>query len=189
MVAETNRVVLVRHARPVIVPESDPGQWVMDASARGDVERLARSIAPLGCDIVVTSDESKARTTGEVLGEVLGLPVWSEADLGEQGAGTIPWIEGAETFRARVIEHFERPGERVFGKETSSEAGARFAGAVSRLAERYRYPVLVTHGRVMSAWIARVTGAEAAAFWRDLRMPDAFAVDIGARRWRRIEEG
>lgn len=181
-------VVLVRHARPVINPESDPGTWAMDDSARGDVERLARAIAPLGCDIVVTSEEPKARSTGAIMGEMLGVPVRTDSGLGEQSAGTVPWIAEEGQFRARVFEHFRRPDEQVFGEETSSAAGRRLANAVDRWGAAYKCSVLVTHGRVMSAYMGIATATEPVNFWNNLRMPDAFVVDFDLRRWRRINK-
>jgi hypothetical protein len=47
-------------------------------------------------------------------------------------------------------------------------------------------PALVSHGRIMAAWIARLTGGDAFAFWQGLRMPDAFAIDLAGRRCERM---
>lgn len=182
------RLVLIRHARPVIVPGEDASGWLMDASAREEVEELGTGLAGTGMDVVVTSDEPKARETGRLISAVLGVPLEVDADLREQGSGTIPWIDGAEAFRQRVLEHFAHPAERVFGEESSIEAGERFAAAVERWWREYCCPALVSHGRVMSAYLAKTTATDPIAFWLGLRMPDAFVVKPDVRRWRRIDK-
>jgi len=185
---DVKRVILVRHARPVIDPTADAASWAIDPSVHGEIERLAADISAFGCDSVVTSAEEKARSTGHLIAGMLDAPVRVDPDLGEQGAGTVPWIADDEAFRVRVIEHFRRPDDRVFGEESSSDAAARFRSSVTRWADECRCPVLVTHGRVLSAYMAAIMGVDPVPFWLDLRMPDAFMVEPDARRWWRIDE-
>jgi broad specificity phosphatase PhoE len=72
---------------------------------------------------------------------------------------------------------FERPDELIFGRETAHEAHERFAGAVERTLERFPEGnlAIVTHGTVLTLFVARATGIEPASFWKRLGLP-AFAV-------------
>lgn len=184
----STQIILVRHGKPLIDPARPAADWPLDTDAAGDVTRLAGSLAPSGVDAVVTSAERKAIGTGEIIAHALGVPARVDARLGEQGDGTVPWIAEPAAFRAAVQRHFRMSGDRVLGEESSGEAAIRFAGAVEAVRATYRLPVLVTHGRVLSAYVARVTGQDAWAFWNDLRMPDAFLLDLQRRAWRSIEE-
>lgn len=182
----STQIILVRHGKPLIDPDRPAAAWLFDRDAAGEVEQLGRLISTFDADVVITSAEQKAIATGEVIARQLGVAAHADERLGEQGAGTVPWIEAPVEFRAAVERHFREPGRRVLGDEASMEAATRFARAVDTVRTRGRLPVIVTHGRVMSAYVAQVTETDAWTFWSDLRMPDAFLLDLERRAWRRI---
>jgi broad specificity phosphatase PhoE len=181
------RVLLVRHAQPVIVPDRPAGEWVLADQASEAVRLLAKGMRGLNPDGVVASPEPKALGTAHILATGLGLPLDEDKALREQGRDSIPWIEGEAEFRAAVSDHFLRSGAVVFGDESSSDAVSRFAAAVERALAVHRFPVLVTHGRIMCGYIGRVLGRDPMDFWAELRMPDAFLLDPVAGTCTRIE--
>lgn len=183
-------LILVRHARPEVRPDVPAGVWPLSRAGRADAcalgERLRAAFGPLR---VVTSGEQKAIETGEA---IAGGGVTIDGRFGEQGLGTVPFLP-ADAFRARAIAHFRRPQDRVLGEESSAEAASRFDAALrDRLAgEHDATPVIVSHGRVLSAWLAMAalpaardaaTGS-AEAIWQRLRMPDAFVLRRGDGGW------
>jgi broad specificity phosphatase PhoE len=95
-----------------------------------------------------------------------------EPDVREHEApGHLPRDE----FRRAVHDLFARPEDPVFG-EPAIAAARRFARAVER---NDASPVMVvSHGRVISAYLARVTGISGWRIWHDLAMPDLLCVDL-----------
>lgn len=183
------QIVLVRHARPVIDPERPAGAWRLDPAANEDVRRLAASLGEWGVDGIIASPEPKAAATAGGIGRALGLTVGIDDRLREQGNDTVPWMD-PDTFRVTVERHFRAPDEVVMGTESSVSAADRFGEAVEAALSCWRRPVVVTHGRVMTAWCARIAGVDAVRFWHGLAMPDAWVVDRDARRcWRVGERG
>jgi broad specificity phosphatase PhoE len=66
---------------------------------------------------------------------------------------------------------------------------ARFdAGVAAHLAIAGDRPlVIATHGMALTLWLTEAIGlSDPAAFWTDLRLPDAFAVDLAARTITRV---
>jgi broad specificity phosphatase PhoE len=122
---------------------------------------------------MITSQEQKAAETGELVARQLGLPLTRAANLGEHRRGNEPWQDDRATFEARIRRFFDRPAELVFGEETADQAHQRFATAVSGLvaAARGRSIALVTHGTVMTLFLARQCGLEPFGLWRSLAMP------------------
>ena len=110
--------------------------------------------------------------TAEILASVLSVP-WEAADgLEEHHRDTVPLLEPSEWERA-VEELFETPSARVLGEESADQAHARFARAIAELAGRdaSRALAVVTHGTVLSLFIARVCGGDAFAWWKRWTMP------------------
>lgn len=180
------RVVLVRHAMPVIDPARPAGEWPLAGDVAESVLSLAEAMSDQEPDGIVSSPEPKALGTAELLAAHLDIAVSRDDALREQGLDTIPWIDGPDGFRQRVREHFERANEIVFGEESSAAAAARFAGALERARERYRTPVLVTHGRIMCGYLAATFGVDPVELWESLRMPDAHVIDLRSGRLDRV---
>jgi broad specificity phosphatase PhoE len=68
---------------------------------------------------------------------------------------------------------FARPHELVFGNETAQQAHTRFAGAVAQVVERHPVGniVIVTHGTVISLFVAVHANLDPFALWKQLAMP------------------
>lgn len=185
---EGSRIILVRHAKPVVDASLPPRAWTLASASSAPVKGLASRLSALGVDVVVTSPETRARQTGQIIADTLDLSLTVDADIREQGGEHVPWIPRDEEFREAVAEHFARPANAVLGEEASHEAADRFARAVARARLAYGYPVLVTHGRILSGYIGREFRVDPMTIWRDLRMPDALEIDFDARTWTRIDE-
>ncbi|HVL26264.1 MAG TPA: histidine phosphatase family protein [Thermomicrobiales bacterium] len=184
--AENGSVILVRHAQPVIVPDRPTSTWALADGARQEIEALAASIRDLSADGVVASPQVKAHGTGEVIAGFLGLPLESDDAFREQGGDTEPFLPDAD-FRAAVAAHFARPDDVVFGSESSTQAARRFAEGIDRACAAFRLPVVVTHGRVMCGYLASALGIDPLPVWRDLRLPDAYLIDLDDGTLVRIE--
>ena len=170
-------LVLIRHAQSQPEPGIPPRLWPLTAAGQRRCVPLAERLIPYELARVITSAEAKARETGELVAQRLGIPCEVRENLHEHARETAPYFGTREEFQDAVATLFSRPAELVFGEETAIQARDRFAGAVqSVLAE---YPLeniaIVTHGTVLSLWVSQHAGIEAFSFWRKLGMP-AFVV-------------
>lgn len=186
---ERNRIVLVRHAKSIVEPARQPSEWGLADDQDAAVGAIADGLRNLGIDRILTSTEPKARGTGAILQRSLDVPLGEDEAFREQGLDAIPWISEPEGFVAAVRDHFERPDELVFGDESSRMAATRFAAGVRYAMETSRFPVIVTHGRVMCGYLRDAIGIDPMDIWPTLRMPDAFVVDLETKTLERISEG
>lgn len=182
------RILLVRHARPLVDAGRPSHEWDLEDGASEDIVSLSPYLRRFNVDGIITSPERKAVSTAGIIASVLRLPVVVEPALREQGNEGVPWVGGEHLFREAVAHHFARPCEVVLGNESSDDAVKRFGAGVERARAWHRFPLLVGHGRVMSGFIARIAGMQPMEVWTDLRMPDALIVDIENKTWRRIGE-
>jgi broad specificity phosphatase PhoE len=166
------KLILVRHSLPVISGEQPASQWQLSEEGRRRCERLAELLAPLRPNAIVTSTEPKAIETGQIVGKQLGIPVETAPNLHEhERPGTD--LDTVERFQAKVARLLEHPHESVFGAETGDEARQRFSVAVDDVMRQHRDGslVVVSHGTVMTLFVARATGINPVPFWRELGLP------------------
>lgn len=180
------RCLLVRHAFPTIDPERPAAEWALSDKGKEASRHLAPLLKPYGPSVVLVSPERKARETGEAIAAELDLDLEEVDDLREQGNEHLPWMQPDE-FRATVHHHFEAFDEPVLVKEAARDAGSRVA-AVIRAHAADRAPVLVTHGRAMTAAVHLLVGEEPGAFWSQLTMPDVHLLDIEHASITRVQQ-
>jgi broad specificity phosphatase PhoE len=165
-------VLLVRHSLPELDPSQPAEEWRLSEEGRRRCGPLTVRLRDHSPTAIVSSTERKARETAELLGEELGLAVRESAGLRETARRTVPWLETEELQRG-IQALFERPDEVVFGEESASAALARFSAAVDSLDEG---TVVVTHGTVISLYVAARTGRDAFELWSRLGVPDLVVV-------------
>ena len=170
------KLILVRHSLPVVTGTQTPSRWQLSPEGRSRCERLAELLAIHRPTTLVTSTEPKAIETGQIVGERLGVPVETAANLHEHerpgtDTGTL------EQFQAKVARLLEHPGELIFGAETGDEARERFSAAVDGVMEGHPAGnvAIVCHGTVMTLFLANATGIDPVPFWKGLGLP-AFVV-------------
>ena len=167
-------LILVRHGRPVIDPDTSPTTWPLCPDGRDAVAKLAKKIAVYAPTAIASSPEPKAAETAEIIAGALGLKVELDAGLHEHKRPALAFGT-EEAFRARIAQVFAEPSKPVAGGESVEQACDRLAKAI---AEHPARPlVAVTHGTVLSHYVARSLGLNAHDLWRSLHTPDAFILD------------
>ena len=172
----TRNLILVRHSLPKIIPDLPACQWTLSSEGQGRCTQLAERLAPWSPTRIVTSCETKAIETGEIVAGLLALPAEKAAGLHEHRRQNEPFTSQAR-FVEQVQHFFARPGQLVFGEETAQQAERRFREAVWAVLGRYAEDTvaIVAHGTVMSLLVAYANDMDPFAFWRGLRLP-AFVV-------------
>ena len=67
-------VILIKHSLPQIDPDIPARQWVLSAKGERRCLPLAEKLNGYQPDIIITSDEPKAVTTGQRVAEHLAIP-------------------------------------------------------------------------------------------------------------------
>ncbi len=175
-IGEPGHLILVKHALPEIDPERPPTRWHLSSEGMAACVELAGAIAPYGPDRIVTSRTRKAFETGRILAENLSIHVRAVDDLEEQHRDGLGWLSRT-VYNDGVRRALECPDELVFGEESVSDALARFTGAIAgELARDVAETVVaVTHGTVMTAFLAPLLREPPFELWKRLALP-SFAV-------------
>ncbi len=169
-------LLLVKHASPQVVTGVAPEHWVLSSEGQRRCEPLANLLSAYGPSVVITSDEAKAVETGKIIAARLGISSQVGRDLHEHDRSYVPQMRSAQ-FISMIELAFRKPTERVLGKETITEATARFDAAVREQIAGHgdQTVVIVSHGTVMAQWIADRTNESAFDIWRKMGLP-SFAV-------------
>jgi broad specificity phosphatase PhoE len=148
-------------------------QWRLSDEGRRRCEPLADRLAAYDLVTVVSSEEPKAVQTGQIVAEALGLAFEAVPGLHEHERAVVKSIGSKEAFQAQVVRLFEHPGELVLGHETADQAHSRFAAAIADVIERHPSGSLavVTHGTVLTLFVARANGLDPVPFWKRLGLP------------------
>ena len=169
---EVDRLILVKHAPPVIDPDLPAPRWRLSREGEARCGPLAERLAAFRPAALASSPEPKARRTADFVAARLGLTVAEVEGLHEHDRTGVPFL-GDDEFEAMVARFFARPSQLIFGHETAVQALARFSGAVDRVVHRHPSGtvVLVTHGTVISHFVADRAGIEVFPLWRRLGLP------------------
>ena len=170
------KLILIRHSLPEISGDQTASLWQLSEEGRRRCVRLAELLAAHHPNAIVTSTEPKAIETGRIAGERLGIPVEAAPNLHEhERPGTD--LDTVEQFQANVARLLEQPCEWVFGAETGDQARERFAAAVDDALKQHPAGnvAIVSHGTVMTLFLARTAGVDPVPFWKGLGLP-AFVV-------------
>ena len=169
------------------MPEIEQGVasklWGLGDAGREDCVLLAHALPP-GITAIWSSEERKARETADVLGLRLGLPVQVDARFGEVDRPPV-WDRDYREVAAGYLAGAAEPGwearESVLARFGAAMAAARAASDGVTL--------VVSHGMALSMWVASIAvaaGFDIVTWWRELTLPDAWAVVVEAGRLERV---
>lgn len=170
------RVVLVRHAMPVVEPDRPPDHWPLSPAGRA-AAALLRGRLPADA-VPVSSPETKAL---ETLALALDLPadrIRTDRRLAEIARPGEPVDD--DVLHRRLAWVTGRPDHRHTTWETPAAAAARFSAALAGIdADDV---VVGTHGLVSTAWLVSIgqvaAGEAAGTFWQQLGLPDVIEVQL-----------
>jgi broad specificity phosphatase PhoE len=165
-------LILVKHALPEIIPVLPANQWHLSEVGRSQCALLADQLATYAPAVLVSSSEPKALETAHLVAQRMHTSVQVVDGLQEHDRSNTPWL-GPEEFGRAIAAFFRHPTELVLGCETAQQASERFAKTVAEVTSRYaeQNTVILTHGTVLSLFVARATGMEPFALWKRLGLP------------------
>jgi broad specificity phosphatase PhoE len=153
-------------------PQLPAAQWHLSVEGFKRIPRLAVQISPYQPQVIFSSTESKAIGTGERLAEILELPFYFADGLHEHERTKIGYL-GQDIFEDKVKNLFDHPDRIVFGEETANQALARFSNALVGVQTRQanKNLVVVSHGTVISLFVAHYNDLDPYQMWQSLGLP------------------
>ena len=164
--------MLVRHSKPEIEPDKPASDWRLDDAGRHRSELLADRLRDFNAGVVWSSREPKAIETAEIVAVALGVGVRTADGLEEHHRRDVPYFSTTDEFESAIEQFFLSPDRLVLGSETAQQALSRFAAAIDDVIEAgHTDTVVVTHGTVMTLYVASVAGVRPMPFWCRLGTP------------------
>lgn len=175
----TKHLILIKHSVPEIEADHPANTWKLSKEGRLRAQRLAEQLKSFEPEVIVSSNEPKAKETAEIVASQLQLDVQIVPDLHEHARSNVPYLSH-DAFQASIHDFFQRPDELVFGEETANQAYTRFYRAVHSILNEHKGKtiVIVTHGTVISLFVSRLTGSPDLELWNKLGLPSFVAMDL-----------
>ena len=168
---------LVRHAPVKMDPDVMASDWELASDGEASILAILDSVEASRLERIVTSQEVKAKQTGELLAAHLGLPLETRPGLEEHHRGQADFLNEAG-FKAALASFFSWPNEVVFGEESAAMSFNRFAAAIREMMNETNHDELVvSHGRVISLFVASLQRADPMEVWSSLKLPDHIPIE------------
>ena len=171
------QLYLIRHASPIIQPGDPARDWPLSERGITEAQTMAGAAADWGIEALYCSSEAKARGTALIIGDAIGLApgvvdAFDELKMAD-------WIGNADEFNEAVRAILE--GDTPRGAESRDDAARRFADGVSIVAGGPMPAAIVSHGRILTAYLAQHRTLESPFdYWRSIPMPGWTRLDLDA---------
>ena len=174
-----NKLILVKHSLPEILPEIPASEWHLSAEGRLRCQVLADELSGHGPDLIFSSQEPKAEETAQIIAQQLVKPLFIVPRLHEHERKAVLFTN-QDQFKVSVRDFFEQPDALVFGEETAVQSLNRFSDAVDKLISQNRDQnlIVVSHGTVITLFAANNCGIEPFPFWSRLDLPSFVVLSI-----------
>ena len=180
----TRRIVLVKHAQPVLDPKVPARLWRLGQDGERQAARLASRLDAFKPFTLVCSGEPKAARTCEIVARELGVSMQIVDGLEEFDRPVLPLMSDDEHERLNA-QIFDNLARRVIGRESGDDALRRFRAAVMEVIDETpdtHNVVVVTHGTVISMFVAERNEVDALELWKRLSCPSFVVLTFPAFR-------
>ena len=174
------KLLLIRHSQPEQDTTIPASEWRLSHLGRQLCEPLAEKLKAYEPTRLISSVEPKAVETAQVTARHLGISSEIAFGLHEHDRSNVGYIPDGERFEAIIKDLFAKPDEKVFGVENAKQALERFQGAVDGLLDEYADETIgmVTHGTVMSLFVATHNDVNGFELWGKLTMPCIIVLEL-----------
>ena len=183
------RLILARHSKPEIERDRPASDWRLGEEGRRLAELLAAKLGGFNPGVISSSREPKAVETAEIVAGVLGVPAEVKEGLEEHHRDNVPFFPRKADFERAVEEFFRKPSQLVLGTETAEQSLERVTAAIGAVIEPGRTDNLViTHGTVITLYVAQVAAIDPVQFWSRLGVPSYVVLELPDMRITHIAE-
>lgn len=172
-------LILIRHSLVSFDSALPWYEWPLSEEGRHRVLGLTPALRQLAPTSIVSSTERKAIETANLLAADLDLRVEQDSRLCENDRTDLPKLS-AEEFQCVLREFLSHPSDIVMGHESANNALNRFRDAIEAAVNTciQGNVAVVTHGTVISLFVAAHNDLDALAFWRQLQLPGLVVLSI-----------
>ncbi len=166
-------LTLVKHSLPIADPNVPPSLWELSDEGRRRCAPLADLIEHFEPTVIHASVEPKATETAKIVAQRLGVKFSVREGLEEHHRDDAPFFRDPSEFDDAVSRLFGGPDDLVYGSETANQALSRFERALMPIIDSNPNSniVVVSHGTVISLYLARHCGIDPLGVWRSLGLP------------------
>jgi broad specificity phosphatase PhoE len=174
---------LVRHAEVILRRDVEARDWQLSPEGQLAAELLGNAPLWKRLTLIASSPEPKAVATARPIATAAGLEVRTEDGLREVSRGAARLVTTTE-YEKLVEVHFAAGAESVNGWERGADATFRVRDCIERLTSVGSSVCVVSHGLLLSHYLADLRGMPAPAVeeWRAIPQPAVAVVDVKARR-------
>jgi len=180
-----SHLILIRHSVSRQQPGVSAHEWTLTDEGVARCSLLATQIQPYHVAHFASSPEPKAHLTARHTSQILNVSS-SEIipDLQEQKRETAPYYKNVEEFQSAIITAMHQPDEVLFGEESFTDARLRLDRALGVLMAAHpdQTVAAVSHGTVMSLWLAPLLSRPVEEVWRAMGMPAYAVIDWPQKR-------
>ncbi len=172
-------IILAKHSLPEIITTIPAKEWRLSKSGQARCEALAVKLEPYLPDVVISSVEPKAIETAQIVSRLLNKPFRTSEGLHEHDRTGMGFAD-KEKFEADIKDFFAHPDKLVFGRETASQAVARFSKALISVETEHpdKNIMVVAHGTVITLFVEKFNDLEALPFWKKLDTPSFVVLSL-----------
>jgi broad specificity phosphatase PhoE len=172
-------VVLVKHALPILDSATPARDWPLDAAGETQARQLADQLRAFLPFRLVSSGEPKAMQTSAIVAAALSVTVHPVEGLREFDRPALPIMPPGEHARVNA-EIFARPDRAVLGRESAYCALARFDSALRAevSATSAGNLVAITHGTVISLFVAEYNALDPFTIWKGLECASFVVLEL-----------
>ena len=177
-------LILIKHSKPEIKADVPAKLWNLSTEGRERATNLAKALARYSPQTIVSSDEPKAIQTAQIVADIHHIPHHVAQNLHEHDRSNVLANDGQAQFEAKVAAFFDQPDELVYGLETATTALSRFSQALDETISRFPVDTLavVTHGTVITLYVAKACGIDPFPFWKSLQLPSYVVLSMPTKR-------
>lgn len=136
------------HPQVTVDPSRPVPRWSLSAEGRGRAELFARGALARDFSVIVSSDETKAVETADIVAAATGAGVHVLPGLHENDRSATGFLPPHE-FERMADAFFAEPLASIRGWERAADAQARIVAAVTCASSAFAGPILfVGHGAV-----------------------------------------
>jgi broad specificity phosphatase PhoE len=167
------RLIFVRHSLPSFQSGVHASLWELSDEGLRRASLLPQHLIPFAPSRIISSQETKAQQTAQVIAAALHLHLQVGSGLQEHERPQAAGDTSQEQFETLVAAFFTHPGQLVFGSETADHTFARFSNSIDQLIGAYPQEtlVIVSHGTVISLYISRKCNLDGFELWKKLGLP------------------
>jgi broad specificity phosphatase PhoE len=174
------KLLLVRHAEPLMRAEMPGAEWPLTETGRMDANGLGARLATKPPTVIWTSPERRARETA-----ALAFPSMAAEMRIQLSEVNKPWYASSDEHANAVIRYLK--GQAVAGWEHHEAVVSRIIQLKADFGS-FDNLVLVSHGLFITTLLDHEIGLnDPFSFWSSLRMPDAWELNLDLMSVDRIQ--